>query len=385
MRSSSPRPALLVAALQVLLYGAGARAQEEASAASAELEEVVVTGSYLLNEDIDMATGLGLSTLETPQSVSVLTAQRIFDQNLGTIADVIVNAPGLSNQEWDNVRNSFSARGFSVDRYQIDGVPLPWSLAGNAAETISDVVLNQRVEIVRGATGLMTGYGDPSASINLIRKRADAEELTGYVSGAMGRWDNYSLTADVGSPLGFHGALRGRVVVKQSEEKSFQDYYEGESAVYYGVIEADVTDSTLLRAGASFQQNDPTGVMWGTLPAWYSDGRQADWPQSKSTSAKWTQWSTENDAYFVSLIHTLNNGWRIRADYNRLVNSWTTRLLYMFGTVNPVDGTGLGTSLYRSKGESELNSFGMQLSGDFDLLGQNHDFVLGTLHSDQTS
>ncbi|MFV0476304.1 MAG: TonB-dependent siderophore receptor [Parahaliea sp.] len=388
---------LFMAAVQASSFSVVAQTSTDDENDNDQLEEVLVTGSYLLNEDIDMATGLGLTALETPQSVSVLTAQRILDQNLRTISDVVANAPGLSRQQWDNVRNTFTARGFSVDRYQIDGVPLPWSLAGNAAETIADMVLNERIEIVRGATGLMTGYGDPSASINLIRKHADAQELSGYMSLGAGRWDNYNVTADVGAPLAFDGAVRGRLVLKQSKEKSFQDYYEGESSVYYGVIDTDITDNTLLRVGASFQQNDPTGVIWGSLPAWYSDGRQAQWSQSKSTAAKWTQWSTENDAYFVNLIHTLPNGWRFRMDYNRLVNSWTTRLIYMNGVVDPdtgllyngIDDQGQPIetvpSLYRSKGESELNSFGFQLSGDFELLGQTHDFVLGSMHSDQTS
>ncbi len=390
---------LLTAAVQAVSLSALAQAQAESSnkTENLALEEVIVSSSYLLSDDVDMATGLGLTATETPQSVSVLTAQRILDQNLDTIADVAANAPGISIQSLDNVRNTFSARGFEIDRYQIDGVPLPWSLAGNAAETLSDVVLNDRVEVVRGATGLMTGVGDPSASINLIRKHADASELTGYMSASGGRWDDYDITADVGAPLAFDGALRGRVVAKYSEQDSYQDIYKGKDAVYYGVLEGDITQSTLLRVGFSTQQADPAGVFWGGLPAQSTDGRITDWSRSQTTSADWTQWSTENDNYFVNIIHTFDNGWRLRGDYNRLVNSWATRLIYLSGSVDSdsgilysgVDADGQPVEaapfLYRSKGESELNSWNFQLNGDFDLFRQEHEFALGSLHSDQTS
>ena len=97
-----------------------------------QLTEVVVSSGYIASDKVDMATGLGLTPRETPQSVSVITAQRIRDQNLATVADVIINAVGVSANEIDDVRNTFNARGFEITNYQVDGVPLAWSLAGDS-------------------------------------------------------------------------------------------------------------------------------------------------------------------------------------------------------------------------------------------------------------
>src|SRR3990167_5605099 len=133
------------------------------------LDTVVVTGQYTVDQQIDTATGLGLTVRETPQSVTVITQQRLTDQNLETIADVVRNTAGVSIVEVDDVRNVFNARGFEITNYQLDGVPLSWSLAGDSAETLADVSIYERIELVRGATGLLTGAGDPSASINLVR------------------------------------------------------------------------------------------------------------------------------------------------------------------------------------------------------------------------
>ena len=99
---------LSTAALCAFVAPAFAQAPDAASAP--DEETIVITGTYTLQNKIDTATGLGLTTLETPQSVSIMTAQRILDQNLITVKDVITNAVGVSANEFDDVRNSFFAR-----------------------------------------------------------------------------------------------------------------------------------------------------------------------------------------------------------------------------------------------------------------------------------
>lgn len=380
MRRPVLRLSLLATALHTVLYPAALAAQESAAPA---LEEITVTGSYILQEEMDMATGLGLTPLETPQSVTVITSQRILDQNLDTISDVVRNAAGVSMDEIDDVRNTFSARGFEIQNYQIDGVPVPWSLAGDSGETVVDVSIYERVEVVRGATGLMTGAGDPSASINLVRKHATSDALTGYVDVGTGRWANAEATVDVGSGLGLDGKLRGRLVARYAGGESFQDYLEEESRVFYGVVEADITDSTLLRAGGSYQNNTPSGVTWGALPTWFTDGSMTDWSRAKSTAAQWTRWETTNENYFVNLIQEFSNGWSLRANYNRLENAQDTKLLYLSGVVDKATGEGLGALPYQSAGETVLDSFDLQLRGGFNLFAREHDFVLGGLYSEQ--
>lgn len=124
---------LLGAALGALAAPAAAQVNSgEAPEDPVTVEEVVVTGRYTLANRIDTATGLGLTVRETPQSVSIVTQQRILDQNLSTVADVIANGVGVSVNEVDDVRNTFSSRGFNIQNYQVDGVPLAWTLAGGA-------------------------------------------------------------------------------------------------------------------------------------------------------------------------------------------------------------------------------------------------------------
>ncbi len=379
-----PLAAAIAMALSPLAATAAPQnADKEKSANDENLERIKVTGKYTVSQTLDTATGLGLTLRETPQSVSIMTDERMFDQNIDTVLEAVNNAVGVSASEMDNVRNTFYARGFEIDNYQIDGVPTSWSLAGDAGETVADVAIYERIEFVRGATGLLTGVGDPSASVNLVRKHATSRELEGYINVSAGRWNSKQITADVGSALNESGSVRGRAVVKLHDSDSHVDYLEENKEIFYGVMEADLTPSTLLRVGGSYQHNNPKGATWGLLPAFFDDGTQTDWDVSKTTGADWTRWETTSTNYFINLNHTFNNGWEIIANYNRLDADKTSKLLYVYGTVEKETGAGLNAQRYHSDGENSQNSFDLQLKGQFSSFGQMHDVVIGALYSDQ--
>lgn len=308
-----------------MLIAVPAAAQE--TDANASDEEIVVVGSYTLPDAIDTATGLGLTVRETPQSVSIMTAQRILDQNLITVKDVITNAVGVSANEFDDVRNSFFARGFEIRNTQVDGVPAAWTLAGGNGETSIDVSIYERVEIVRGATGLLSGVGDPSASVNLVRKHADATDLTGYVNASLGSWDTWRLSADVGGALTADGRVRARVVGRYEEGESYIDIQNKKKWVLYGVVDADLTDTTLVRAGISHQDTKPGGATWGALPTFNSDGTLTDLPRSQTTAADWTYWNSTNQNIFATIRQELGDRWNLTVNYNRLKNTSDTQLL----------------------------------------------------------
>lgn len=368
----------LLAGAAVVSFGAPAYAQD-----AAESDDIVVVGRYTVDEQIDTATGLGLTVRETPQSVTVVTQQRITDQNLQTIADVVRNTAGVSMVEVDDVRNVFNARGFEITNYQIDGVPLSWSLAGDAAETLADVSIFERVEFVRGATGLLTGAGDPSASINLVRKHADARDLEAYIRGSFGSWENRQVEADVASALNASGSIRGRLVAKYEEGESYIDLFNFDKTVFYGVLEADLTDATTVRVGASQQTINPTAPLWGALPTFYTNGELTNLPRSQSTSANWAYWDTQNTNYFANIDHEFANGWRLTFNYNRLINGAETEILYLYGVIDEATGVGLATWPYKSDGESVQDSFDIQLRGDYTFFGREHEFTVGALRSQQ--
>ena len=117
--------------------------------------------------------GAGLVTpRETPQSVSVVTQQAIIDQNAQTLTEVLDFTTGVTAIQGNGeVRFGYFARGSEIVNMQIDGLAswMHWYM-----RDINPQVFD-RVEVVRGATGLIEGAGNPSASVNLIRKRGTGE------------------------------------------------------------------------------------------------------------------------------------------------------------------------------------------------------------------
>lgn len=363
-----------------LLAPVAAQAQDENEE---PIDEIVVRGSYVVNDRLQTATGLGLTVQETPQSVSILTFQRIEDQDLRSLTDVVNNSAGVSSRAYDSSRNAFSARGFHVDNYQIDGIPVNWDGGSSAGETQIDTTLYERVEIVRGATGLLTGVGQPSASINLVRKHADMRQLSGALSASASRWNTFNVSLDVGAPLNQSASIRGRTVLLYEDGDSFVNYAGNEKTVLYAVFDADLTERTLLSLGASYQDNDPTSSQWGGLPIFFSDGTRTEFARSATVGADWTYWATEHETYFVNLNHQFMNDWQVRINVNRTESNSDMRLLYLYGSPDPSTGLGMGSFPAWYQNQRKQDDFGIRVNGSYSLFGRDHELVLGAQISRQ--
>ena len=240
------------------------------------------SGSYTVNR-ANTATKLNLSLRDTPQAVKVYTRDYLDDRNIESFQELMNVVTGVTASRTDE-RQSYFARGFAIDYSLIDGLPTTLSLS----ETDLDLSIFDRVEVVKGANGLMTGAGNPALGLNLIRKHANAQELTGNINTSFGSWNSYSSSADISSPLNADGSLRGRVFVKHSDEDSYMDFYARERNVAYGAIDYDITDSTTLSLAATYQELNRDGIRWGGLPALYNDGSRTKFDRALTVSSDWT-------------------------------------------------------------------------------------------------
>ncbi len=111
---------------------------------------------------------------DVPQSVSIVSKQRMADQQLQSLNDVLANTTGIRGISGDMDRTNYYARGFMIDNYMVDGIPTAFAARWNLGDAQTDMAMYERVEVVRGATGLLTGPGNPSAAINMVRKHADS-------------------------------------------------------------------------------------------------------------------------------------------------------------------------------------------------------------------
>ena len=330
------------------------------------------TGSYTPGT-IATATRMVLTPRETPQSISVVTRQAMDDFGLVAIDDVMRHTPGITVSTYDTERTNYYSRGFSIVNFQYDGIPTLRDAQYSAGQTLTDMAIYDRVEVLKGATGLLTGAGGPGGTINLIRKKPTSEFKSSIELGA-GSWDNYRSQADVSGPLTETGNVRGRVVAAYQDKQSFLDHYSRKTGVLYGILEVDLDENTLLSLGADYQDSDPKGSSWtGTRTIFDATGKKLDLPRSFNNGPKWGSWEQYSRTAFASLEHTFDNGWVTKGQYNHQINGYDAPLGYIS------QDTATASSIYARKyvGKTTSDSLDVYASGPFELFGREHELVIG--------
>ncbi len=330
------------------------------------------TNSYTI-DSMNTSTKLSLSVRDTPQSVKVLTNEYIEDLGVTSYQDLLNNVTGVTLNRWDE-RLYPTARGFDIDYYQLDGIPT-YSISSSDP----DLSIYDRVEIVKGANGLMTGAGNPALSLNFIRKHANSKELKGDINLSVGSWENYSSTVDISGPLNSDGSIRGRLVAKHEDKNSYMDFYEKTTDVLYGVVDMDLTDTTYLSIGASYEKLDRSGIRWGGLPAFYSDGTRTDFDRSKTVTSDWTYWNQKTKSIYLDLKQYVYNDISLNLNYTRRQIYDDTALLYFGGTVDKDTNLGVGYTplAYSNDSYRKENNIDIYTSIPFDFNKLGHEIIAG--------
>ena len=320
------------------------------------------------------ATRLPLSLRETPQSVSVITRAQMDDFGLNNANDVLGRTTGINVEKIETDRTYYGARGFDITNFLTDGLGMPFANGGQEGDI--DTAIYDHIEVLRGANGLLSFTGNPSATINFVRKRPTAD-LQGSVGATVGSWHNRRLDADLSGPLNASRSVRGRVVLADQQTDSYLDRYSMHKKIAAGMLEADLSPDTLLSAGITWQKNSPDSPMWGALPLYNTDGTPTHYARSTSTAADWARWDLANTQSYLTLAHDFGNGWSVKGalNYRRIAND--SELFYVYGT--PDAATGLGLFSYPSAyGSTEKQYYAdVSASGPFTLGGREHELVLG--------
>ena len=363
--------------------GANAIAMMPEVSVKAQQDATEGSGAYVSALPVSTATPLGLSIRETPQSVSVITQQRMQDQGLSTIAQVMAQTPGITLFSLGSERTGFTSRGYSITNYQLDGVSTHSENLGlNAipSQSLADMALYDRIEVLRGASGLMTGAGDASGAINMVRKKPTAQ-FQASVEGELGSYDERRAMADIAGPLNEARTVRGRLVTVYEEGDGIIDGYSRDKKVVYGVVEADLSAGTKLTAGVTHQRKRSNGSLsYLGFPLFYSNGAMTDLPRSFSPAAKSNRFDTKSTDVFATLEHALANDWKLKISANRVQSSQEERSIYLDvsgGFPDQATGDGLLLNADYRDYQLQVNSVDVNVRGPFSAFGRQHELVLG--------
>ena len=370
-------------AAAVLAACAGLAHAQGTAAAPAVLNEVVVsdeheattegTGSYTTTAPVSSSTRLGLTPRQTPQSLSIITRERMEEQGLQNLSDTLQATTGVYVTYLDTERVQYMARGYAITNYQVDGM---LNTFGGSLKTNGDNAIYDRIEVLRGATGLTTGSGDPSATVNQIRKRP-TQAFQGSAAVRVGSYGLRRGEIDLSGPLAFDGKLRGRFVAAKQQGDSFRPLYKQDNDAVYGIVEADVGPDTVVSLGYERQKADPRGVTWGNVVYWNADGSVANLPYDLNLSTPWSSWGIVEKKTTATLEHRFTPDWRVRAALTHSNRVQDGHVFFGYGGNPRPDGSGLTVAFGRFPSDEDMNVVDVNVDGKFDAFGRRHEVVFG--------
>lgn len=291
------------------------------------LKTVTVSGtqpirkSYYPRESSGGLTGFKTEPKDIAQAFSTISGQQLKDQGITNLTDAMrKTAPGVNVVKISGAMR-FKSRGFYMDKIQEDGANLVSAGSANADKSLltnpyalttmtSDVAIYDHIEVLRGPSGLMQGTGEPSGSVNLVRKRP-TKHFQLETETTTGSWQLARQVVDVSGPLNQDKTLTGRLVGAYEHGNSFKDSVHHKSGTLYGDIQYQSPDNkTTVNLGASYdyQWSMPDyGVPLRAFKGIYVGDSHL--PRSTYLGANFNYQNPKRTAVFFDLQHQFNDNW----------------------------------------------------------------------------
>lgn len=347
------------------------------SAPTYQLESITVTGNPLydtLPSELDDAYTIESATVGTkipsavhhiPQSVSIVTQQMMRDRNVQSFDQLASKIPGLRVLENDDGRSSVFARGYEYDEYHVDGLPAPMQSING---TLPMLAAFDRVEVMRGPSGLFNSGGEMGGVVNFVRKRP-LDILTGNVALTAGNLHQYGATADINQAWKNIGA---RLIASTNSKTPKVSQGRNHAQMLYGALDIDLAEKTTLGLAYLYQQRHLKPD--NGLPV-NANRQLLTLPNHDFYGANWNHFDMRSHDFFIDLKHGFHNG-----AYGTMALRYSDRdsnMNYAFAqsALNPsgrFTGAGLGGNV-----QQKAWSFDMAYSQPFRLWGNVSEYVVG--------
>ncbi|RKF17616.1 TonB-dependent receptor [Altericroceibacterium spongiae] len=240
---------LLACSAASIAIAPAARAEDRANTATAAepsrsdsgqtTPEIIVTGRAETLYHVDeTSVARGTSDpLDIPQSLSVINQALINDQGARDATDLYRNIAGITNFSYSTI----TFRGFRQDRVYYD------NLRGDPfiAFSVPKLFNIQRVEVLKGPSGMLYGPGEPGGLINYVTK-VPTEELQASARATLGNYDRFGGSADVSGPVTSDGQLLARGGVYYEQMDPFRNNTREKSLILDGGLTAKLGEDTRL-------------------------------------------------------------------------------------------------------------------------------------------
>ena len=277
------------------------------------LKEVVITA----NKEKKAVSALrsGLKPMDTPQSVQVIGAEIIEQQQAIRLSEVIKNANGIYvGSARGGAQESFFSRGYDMSANNMFKNGFRYN-----AGSIPEVSGLEKVEFLKGGSALLYGNVAPGGILNLVTKTPSFKS-GGEITMQAGSYSYYKPSIDFYGPLNKHIAYRFNASYENSE--SFRDYVKNERIYVNPSFLFNVSDKTQITVQGDYLSADwtpdfGTGIIGKTI---------LDLPRNTYYGALWSTGKTKSSSASVLVNHDFNNNWKLSFNssfqsYNRTQKS----------------------------------------------------------------
>jgi outer-membrane receptor for ferric coprogen and ferric-rhodotorulic acid len=315
---------------------------------------------------------------ETPYSVSVLTRQRMNDQNMNTLEDALRYVTGVQSVSYGDGTAYYKARGNMLG-IQFDGVS---TVGGLQYLQQFDLAMYDRIEVLRGPSGVMDGAGDPGGTVNMVRKRPQ-DQFHVSTETQVGSFGSARQVIDVTGPLNKEGTVRGRAVIVGSDALQSVERTREKEVMAYGALDWDIDPRTTLSLSAGYQVNPINGLDYGASGVANDTGTalvgRVPGSYSQNFSPSWNYSYTSMQEVNANLVHRFGNGWKSQT--NLFYRHELTKGMYAYSGPG---ATADGLTFFGD--QSQRNSYDWfgadtNVSGPIQLFGQTHTLTFGMNYS----
>ena len=210
-------------------------------------DEIEDDFGVLPREPVNSVFGFDKTALETPRSVSSVSAEFLETFDVTSINDISTFIPGSFTTSFFGVAGSLDIRGTPADNY-FRGV----KRIANDGVYPTPIGASDRIDVIRGPMSPISGPSRVAGALNFIPKSARAEtgqymsEAAGTLSYTTGSWDKSILRAEVGGPMSIADKTAGYYVFAEIEDSG--SYYRldfTKQTLLQGSFNVDLSDNTL--------------------------------------------------------------------------------------------------------------------------------------------
>jgi iron complex outermembrane recepter protein len=332
------------------------------------------------------ATKTDTPLIETPQAITVVTADQIRDQSSPNLQEALRYTAGVRSELYgvDNRGDYVGLRGSKEATIFLDGMRLP--LSGYWGIVRDEPYAFERIEVLRGPSSIIAGANDPGGVVNLVSKRP-REETSAEFGVQFGNYDHQQVNADFTGSLNDDASLLYRFVALGKDSGTQVEYADEERVLAAPSVTWRPNDraSVTLYGEYQYDRSKNTNAFLGSAGTLY-DAPNGRIPMDLFIGEPgWDRYGGTRNRFGYAAEYWLDESWQLRHqlrhdDVDGLMKSmyaaWWEGFVDASGNADPT-GEYLNRLWYVNEDSSDITTSELLVQGELQTGSVSHTLLFG--------